>query len=102
MYTMKAVEIKKILLFWKIALFLYVVDVSILNCIYFECIYACLLHVYREAFLPIVLWNKLLKLYNLRARLWNIVVSVSYVDRIENGYNTFHFKNRVQGYRLTG
>jgi len=44
-------------LFCNIAYLLNVVDLWMFNCIYIECIYICLLHVhvYREAFLPILL-----------------------------------------------
>jgi len=37
--------------------FMYIFVVLIYNRIYIECIYICLLLVYTEAFLPVVLWK---------------------------------------------
>ena len=45
-----------------LCLYIHAVDWLLCNCIYNECIYVCLLPVYREAFLSIVFWNKLLQL----------------------------------------
>ena len=55
----KPLKLEKIRLLIKYVLFalMYIVDVSIRNCICVECIYVCLLLVY--TFPSVVLWNKL-------------------------------------------
>ena len=73
MFIMKSFEIRKKTLFWLVCtsrfLFVYTcswfVDMSLYLFMYNECIYVSLLTVYWEAFLTIVLWNKLLKLFSI-------------------------------------
>ena len=71
MFIMKSFEIRKKPLFWLVCtsrfLFVYTcswfVYMSLYLFMYNECIYVSLLTVYWEPYLPIVLWNKLLKLF---------------------------------------